>query len=230
MVACGMRGWVDGAVGGSLRRPRYPGLSAAIEGCGVTSQVPTIGVTIEKIMAARAFTLGATDARARLPFHRDYDRWDTNAQWNYERGRAWAILTPREIPLLRNGRVSPEALKWGKRLMSFDWRSPSQKPARLRNLLRRPPAPAKDRGCLQRQIRRAFLVHGPVVSSSAIYDWAFARRPQQRRSQLHRWSVVRILRVIAVPVRRVPPNGAWLWRFPVTCSYVPKYERYSNIR
>jgi hypothetical protein len=27
-----------------------------------------------------------------LPFRRQYDRWDTNTQWNYERGRAWALL------------------------------------------------------------------------------------------------------------------------------------------
>ena len=103
-----------------MERPRNPELLGSLTGRGVTSQVPTKGVTVEQIMSARAFTLGAADARARLPFHQDYDRWDTNAQWNYERGRAWAILTPREIPLLRNGRVSPEALKWGKRLMSFN--------------------------------------------------------------------------------------------------------------
>jgi hypothetical protein len=88
--------------------------------------------------------------------------------------------------------------------------SPSRQSAKLRNLLRRPPAPAKDRGRLQRQIRRAFLVHGPVVSSSVVYDWAFARRPQQRCSQLHRWSVVRILREIAEPIGRAPTG--WLWR------------------
>jgi len=100
-------------------------------------------------------------------------------------------------------------------------RSPSRQSAKLRNLLRRPSAPAKDRGRLQKQIRRAFLVHGPVVSSSVIYDWAFARRPQQRCSQLHRWSVVRILREIAAPVRRVPPYGAWLWRLRAEASSAP---------
>jgi hypothetical protein len=83
-------------------------------------QVPTKPTTVEKIMAARAFTLGVVDARARLPFRRDYDRWETNAQWDYERGRAWAILAPREIPLQRNGKIGPEALKWAKRLMSLN--------------------------------------------------------------------------------------------------------------
>jgi hypothetical protein len=83
-------------------------------------QVPTIPVTVEKIMRATTFGLGAIDARARLPFHRDYDRWHTNAQWDYERGRAWGILTPRHIPLRRNGKLDPEAIQWGRRLMAAD--------------------------------------------------------------------------------------------------------------
>ena len=56
----------------------------------------------------------------------------------------------------------------------------------------RPYAPNKGRGRLQVQIRRAFMVGGPVLSTSAIFDWAYARR---RRLQGNRiWSVHRILR------------------------------------
>jgi hypothetical protein len=93
------------------------------------------------------------------------------------------------------------------------------------NLQRRPHAPNKGRGRLQVQIRRAFAIHGPVVSSSQTYDWAYARQPRLRRSLAHRHSVFRILREIAEPVGRaptigrpwlwrlrVPPYGAWLWR------------------
>jgi hypothetical protein len=83
-------------------------------------QVPTIPVTVETIMADPAFALGVIDARARLPFHRDYDRWETNRQWDYERGRAWGVLAPREIALRRNGKLNPEAVHWGRRLMKSD--------------------------------------------------------------------------------------------------------------
>jgi hypothetical protein len=68
---------------------------------------------------------------------------------------------------------------------------------------------------LQVQIRRAFLVHGPVVSSSSIYDWCYARRRLMLGKPLtmpHCYSVWRILVTMADPIERVPPHGAWLWR------------------
>jgi len=49
---------------------------------------------------------------------------------------------------------------------------------RYRNLQRRPHAPNKGRGRLQRQIARAFHVHGPTVSASEIYH-RWARRWQR---------------------------------------------------
>jgi hypothetical protein len=61
------------------------------------------------------------------------------------------------------------------------------------NLRLRPHAPAKGRGRLQVQIRWAFMVGGPVLSSSAIYDWTHARR-RARLPSGHRHSVPRILR------------------------------------
>jgi hypothetical protein len=78
------------------------------------------------------------------------------------------------------------------------------------NLRLRPHAPSRGRGRLQVQVRRAFLVHGPVVSSSALYDWCYPRR--RRLTQRRRHSVWRILVTIADPIGRVPPHGAWLWR------------------
>jgi hypothetical protein len=33
-----------------------------------------------------------------------------------------------------------------------------------------------------------------------------------------RWSVHRILREIAEPVRKVPPHGGWLWRLHDTAT------------
>ena len=79
------------------------------------------------------------------------------------------------------------------------------------NLRRRPPAPAAGRGRMQVAIRRAFIVHGPVVSSSRVYDWVFARK--RKLSQLRRHGVWRILREIADQVGRAPTIGRpWLWR------------------
>jgi hypothetical protein len=79
------------------------------------------------------------------------------------------------------------------------------------NLHRRPHAPNLGRGRLQRQIARAFIVHGDVVSATDIYCWC---RPRSSRFGMpERWSIVRILRVIADPVGRAPTIGRpWIWR------------------
>lgn len=75
-------------------------------------QVATHDVSAAWIMRRPTFALGVADARAGRRYHRDYDLWDTNGQWGYERGRAWALLTPRNVPLRRNGKLNPEALLW----------------------------------------------------------------------------------------------------------------------
>jgi hypothetical protein len=83
--------------------------------------------------------------------------------------------------------------------------------ARYPNLQLRPHAPNAGRGRLQRQIARAFIGY-LFRSTSEIYDWCYARDRSRTRSEAMRWSVHRILREIAEPVRKVPPHGAWLWR------------------
>jgi hypothetical protein len=65
-----------------------------------------------KIMSAPTFALGVADVRARRPYHRDYEIWDGNGQCDYERGRIWAALAPRNVPLKRNGRINPDAVGW----------------------------------------------------------------------------------------------------------------------
>jgi hypothetical protein len=77
-------------------------------------QLPTRPVSAHWIMSQPTFGLGAADARAGRDTHRDYDLWDTNGQWNYERGRAWATLTPRHVQLRRAGKITSEALAWFK--------------------------------------------------------------------------------------------------------------------
>ena len=75
-------------------------------------QIPTRNVTFEWIMSQPTFLLGVADARVGRRYHRDYDLWDTSGQWSYERGRQWAALAPRDVPLKRNGRLNPAALQY----------------------------------------------------------------------------------------------------------------------
>jgi hypothetical protein len=79
------------------------------------------------------------------------------------------------------------------------------------NLRTRPHAPNKGRGRLQVQIQRAFMAGGPVLSTSAIFDWAYARGSRLQGNR--RWSVHRILRECCEPVGRAPTIGRpILWR------------------
>jgi len=83
----------------------------------MTTQVGTVGATIEEVMRDPAFQLGAADVRAGLPFRRAYDRWDINTQWNYERGRAWALLAPQHVRVRRaDGKLSADAIRWFRRM------------------------------------------------------------------------------------------------------------------
>jgi hypothetical protein len=76
-------------------------------------QVPTEAVSVYPIMIQPTFMLGVNDARAGRDYHADYDQhWDINAQESYERGRQWAALAPRSVPLKRNGNINPEAVRY----------------------------------------------------------------------------------------------------------------------
>jgi hypothetical protein len=81
-----------------------------------TEQIPTFRASFRWIMTSRKFGLGVDDVRAGRPFPLDYDLWcNSDDQWNYERGRQWATLTPHDVPVKINGKVNPEALEWFKR-------------------------------------------------------------------------------------------------------------------
>jgi hypothetical protein len=65
---------------------------------------------------------------------------------------------------------------------------------------------------LQLQVNRAFIGHA-VRSTSQIFDYALPRVRGDFWRRRHRWSVHRILRVIAEPIGRAPTIGRpWLWR------------------
>src|SRR5262245_49642406 len=53
------------------------------------------------------------------------------------------------------------------------------------NLRKKPHAPSKGRGPVQRAIRRAFLASGAgVLTSTEVYDWAHGRRRFGRRKSM----------------------------------------------
>ena len=54
-----------------------------------SDQIPIKPVSARWIMSQPSFELGVADVRAGRGIHRDYDLWDTDGQWNYERGRAF---------------------------------------------------------------------------------------------------------------------------------------------
>jgi hypothetical protein len=71
----------------------------------------------------------------------------------------------------------------------------------------------KGKGRLQRQIRRAFLAGGNELTSSQVYDWCMLWPVDKRASQAQRWSVRRILDVVADRCGRAPTIGRpWIWR------------------
>jgi hypothetical protein len=71
------------------------------------------------IMGCPKFALGVADVRAGRPQHPRYTQWCTNDQWNYERGRAWAVQAPRSVPLKRDGELNDEAVRWYVRVKRF---------------------------------------------------------------------------------------------------------------
>jgi hypothetical protein len=78
----------------------------------IVKQEPTASTSIYAIMSTREFALGVADMRANRPYPRDYDSWEVDPQWNYERGRQWARSAPRTVALRREGKITREALRW----------------------------------------------------------------------------------------------------------------------
>jgi hypothetical protein len=80
-------------------------------------QIPQVPVTIREIMEDRLFAVGITDARAHRPYPAHYDRWGVNDQESYERGRAWAMAAPRDLPLRIGGKLNPRALNYSEAIL-----------------------------------------------------------------------------------------------------------------
>jgi hypothetical protein len=98
---------------------------------------------------------------------------------------------------------------------AHEWPALKMKRGNFRNLLRRPARPAAGRGRLQVQLRRAFAVHGGILSSTVAYDFCYARHRArgERIGRGHRWSVIRLLRAVADPIGRAGGSARpILWR------------------
>jgi hypothetical protein len=95
-----------------IRDGRMPTPEEAEQAWREREQIPTVAVSVHHIMSQPTFMLGVNDARNGRGYHRDYDQgWDVNAQESYERGRQWARLAPRSVPLKRGGKINPEAVR-----------------------------------------------------------------------------------------------------------------------
>jgi hypothetical protein len=81
------------------------------------SQVLTRRVSLRWIMSHSAFGQGFADGRANRGFAQEYDQWDTDAQWNYERGRCFAVVAPADVPLRIKGKINPQAAELFERLL-----------------------------------------------------------------------------------------------------------------
>ena len=75
-------------------------------------QVRTYPTSVESIMESSAFALGVRDVRNGTP-PRVFPGWDIDWQWNYERGRAWATVAPRTMPVRIRGKLNRAALAIG---------------------------------------------------------------------------------------------------------------------
>jgi hypothetical protein len=71
----------------------------------VAKQAPCKPVTDQSIMRSGAFRRGVEEYRAGRRFD------DTYNDWNYERGRQWAAIAPRDLPVFIGRRINPAALR-----------------------------------------------------------------------------------------------------------------------
>lgn len=78
----------------------------------MTQQVKTVNCTYRSILRTKYFKLGVEDATKGRGWNNDYDYWDINDQWGYERGRLFGLFTKGKIPV-KNGRaVNFDAIKY----------------------------------------------------------------------------------------------------------------------
>jgi predicted DNA-binding transcriptional regulator AlpA len=136
---------------------------------------------------------------------------DELAQWveqrRAERNAGAAPFTASQIVAVFNSCETPEdMLAVRQRRMNWD---------NCPNLALRPPAPAKERGRVQRCARRALIARG-VASTSEIIEWTHGRKRHPHSARATRRALEQIG---AVRVGRADSIGRpWLWRLKETTS------------
>jgi hypothetical protein len=135
-----------------------------------------------------------------------------------ERVRAEAAASPHQSTAFDLARADKwEGQARTKQLPSTRLRHAMTKWPHHPNLRKKPHAPSKGRGPVQRAIRRAFMASGAeVLNSTDIYDWAHGRCRFGRRKSMPFGvysRTLRTLRAMCEPVGRAPTIGRpWLWR------------------
>jgi hypothetical protein len=76
----------------------------------VAKQADSVQVTVGRILGSRAFSEGVNDVRKGRPARFD-DAAFGDGDWDYERGRQFALVAPLSMPLRIGRRLNPEALK-----------------------------------------------------------------------------------------------------------------------
>jgi hypothetical protein len=81
------------------------------------NQIEIEHVGASYFMESREFVRGVEDVRAGRPARFDNYSWDqgdmpaTDRQWAYEKGRQFAIIAPKTMPLRINGKLNLDALR-----------------------------------------------------------------------------------------------------------------------
>jgi hypothetical protein len=73
------------------------------------SQVSTRNVCTWTLMRPAAFARGVAEVRAGIA--PDYDHPSIGDAWAYERGRQWALIAPRTMPLRIGRQPNPKAIR-----------------------------------------------------------------------------------------------------------------------
>jgi hypothetical protein len=74
------------------------------------TQLPVIAISIERVMRSAAFRRGVDEVRAgKAPHFLDNDE-ETDNTWQYERGRQFAVIAPRSMPILIERKLNPKAV------------------------------------------------------------------------------------------------------------------------
>ena len=75
-------------------------------------QVKTHRVSIETIMRTTAFRRGVVDVRTGRKPRFDEEANGPSAGWYYERGRQFASLAPRNLPIVLDQQLNPHAVEF----------------------------------------------------------------------------------------------------------------------